>query len=40
MEENVNGRKFYDNGRNCGVSVDCGNSFLVGVDWVWNLLAG
>ena len=38
MEENVNGRKFYDNGRNYGVSVDCGVSLLVDIDWIWDSL--
>lgn len=40
MEKDVrkDGRKFYDNGGNCDMFVDCGVSFLVGIDWVWNLL--
>ena len=40
MEKDVrkDGRGFYDNARNCGVFVNCGVSFLVNINWVWDLL--
>lgn len=40
MEKDVrrNGWSFYDNGGNYGMFIDCGFSFLVDINWVWNLL--
>lgn len=40
MEKDVkeDGRCFYDNAGNCDMFIDCGISFLVNINWIWDLL--
>ena len=40
MEKDVrrDGRKFYDNGGNYGMFVDCDSYFLGGINWIWDSL--